>query len=449
VSQMLVFFMFVAHWVGSGWWALGVAPYNVSPSGNPTGTTWVVRANVCPSERNESSTAGYCLEMPDGETVEFWQKYMSSLYWSLTTLIKTPWVHPDTVGEKAVASIIVVFGAILFAAILGNITAMINSSDKSNAQLRDIMSTLHRLIGKYEVPTKLQKRVFMYVQTQWSTTKGLDNQRILAKVPPALRGDILEAIHADLIQTSPLFQGVSSECVRVILSKLRSEVCLAKETLIAGSQLCNEVYLLVRGVLQVQLDEGKPGGGGKGGARTFVEARVMVHHKKRSLASRKREKNMSSGTLDYALNKDPRNREAFKSSWETAVPRKLRLIMQLQQGPGTQQGGGKRRPQQRESGPPPPKRPRKAGASDAGRREEHAAAPARSQPGMARPQQQPPQPQPQPQPQQRKRLQQPAAPKATPSFKKCEKVRFGETNDRPPELLLIGKLGAKLAERKR
>ena len=273
VSQMLVFFMFVAHWVGSGWWALGVAPYNVSPDGNPTGTTWVVRANVCPSERNETDDDGgaYCERMPDGSPVEFWQKYMSSLYWSLTTLIKTPWVHPDTVGEKAVASIIVVFGAILFAAILGNITAMINSFDKSNAQLRDIMSTLHRLIGKYDVPTKLQKRVFMYVQTQWSTTKGLDNQRILAKVPPALRGDILEAIHDDLIKTSPIFVGVSSECVRVILSKLRSEVCLAKETLIAGGQLCNEVYLLVRGVLQVQLDAdgekgaAKAGGGGGGG----------------------------------------------------------------------------------------------------------------------------------------------------------------------------------------
>ena len=98
-----------------------------------------------------TTSGGYNLGLP----------YMSSLYWSLTTLIKTPWVHPDTILEKVVASVIVVVGAILFAAILGNITAMINSFDKSNAQLRDIMSTLHRLIGKYDVPAKLQKRVFM------------------------------------------------------------------------------------------------------------------------------------------------------------------------------------------------------------------------------------------------------------------------------------------------
>ena len=42
-----------------------------------------------------------------------------------------------------------------------------------------------------------------------------------------------------------------------MLSKLRSEVCLAKETLLAPGQLCSELYLLVRGVLQVQPgDEG-------------------------------------------------------------------------------------------------------------------------------------------------------------------------------------------------
>jgi hypothetical protein len=170
---------------------------------------------VCPPDDGSqaSNISGsldrYCEDAP------IMQRLMSSLYWSLTTLIKTPWVHPDTIVEKAFASLIVVAGAIVFAAILGNITAMINSFDKSNAQLRDIMSTLHRLIGKYEVPAKLQKRVFMYVQTQWSTTKGLDNQRILLKIPPALRGDILESIYADLVQTSPIFSKVSHECVRV------------------------------------------------------------------------------------------------------------------------------------------------------------------------------------------------------------------------------------------
>jgi len=262
VSQMLWAFLIFAHLVGSLWWSIGVAEFNTATAvGRPTGTSWVVRVGV--DACNDDPTAAYNASSASTcDSSELGMEYMSSLYWSLTTLIKTPWVHPDTILEKVWASLIVVVGAIMFAAILGNITAMINSFDKSNAQLRDIMSTLHRLIGKYDVPAKLQKRVFMYVQTQWSTTKGLDNQRILSKLPPALRGDILEAINDDLVKQSPIFQRVSHECVRVMLSKLRSEVCLAKETLLAPGQLCNEVYLLVRGVLQ-----GQPGDDEKEGAK--------------------------------------------------------------------------------------------------------------------------------------------------------------------------------------
>jgi hypothetical protein len=269
VSQMLLLFLVFAHVVGSLWWSIGAADFNKqSFAGRPTGTSWVIRAGVDSGVDPASCMVNGTMTPGCAGTSALGLEYMSSLYWSLTTLIKTPWVHPDTILEKVWASFIVVVGAIIFAAILGNITAMINSFDKSNAQLRDIMSTLHRLIGKYDVPAKLQKRVFMYVQTQWSTTKGLDNQRILSKLPPALRGDILEAINDDLVKQSPIFQRVSHECVRVMLSKLRSEVCLAKETLLAPGQLCSEVYLLVRGVLQGQpADDDKAGGKGGGGGK--------------------------------------------------------------------------------------------------------------------------------------------------------------------------------------
>jgi len=268
VLEMLGFFLLFAHVVGSLWWAIGVASFNRNDEdemfGRPRGSSWVIRSHVCYPEdayppRNGSSIDMYC----SSESIEM--RLMSATYWSLTALIKTPWVHPDTVIEKAFATLNVVVGAVVFAAILGNITAMINSFDKSNAQLREVMATLNRLIGKYEVPSKLQKRVFMYVQTQWATTKGLKTNQILAKMPPALRGDILEAIYADVVQNSAMFSRVSQECVRVMLGKLRGEMCLPKETLLNSSQICNEVFVLQRGVLQVQ--PGDSGGGKKGGAK--------------------------------------------------------------------------------------------------------------------------------------------------------------------------------------
>ena len=87
------------------------------------------------------------------------QQYWSSFYWSLTTLMKTPWVGPDTVAEKVYASFCVVFGAVLFATLLANVTAMVSSYDKYQAELRDRMTTLRNFSAFRRVPSALQRRM--------------------------------------------------------------------------------------------------------------------------------------------------------------------------------------------------------------------------------------------------------------------------------------------------
>jgi len=262
VSQIIWFFMIGAHIVGCIWWSIGVSDFNNEYATSlPPGSSWVVREKLrglleC---NGTDGTEFPCSDQQSALGIN----YMSTFYWALTTLIKTPYVHPDTVVEITYASIAVVLGAVTFAAILGNITAMINSFDKGNAQLREVINTLERLINKYDVPKSLHQRVIQYVQTHWSTSKGIDNQRILAKLPPPLRGDILEQINSDLVQFSPLFQTASHECVRVLLSKLRSDVVLSKENLLTKGQLCIDLFILVRGAMHVNKPSDTEGDGKK------------------------------------------------------------------------------------------------------------------------------------------------------------------------------------------
>ena len=54
----------------------------------------------------------------DIDMIDASQKYFSSFYWSLTTLVKTPWIGPGPIPEKVLASVLVVAGAIIFAIIL-------------------------------------------------------------------------------------------------------------------------------------------------------------------------------------------------------------------------------------------------------------------------------------------------------------------------------------------
>ena len=49
--------------------------------------------------------------------------------------------------------------------------------------------------------------------------------------------------------------------------------------------------------------------------------------RKQSLASRKREKNMSGALLENAYHVDTKDVVPFKASWDTQVPRKMRQMM--------------------------------------------------------------------------------------------------------------------------
>jgi hypothetical protein len=185
----------------------------------------------------------------------------------------------------------------------------------------------------------------------------------------------------------------------------------------------------------------------------------MRHGKNRSLASRKREKNVSGAMLENVYQFDARQVEPFKASWETAVPRKMRLMMHAAKM--AQEGGGQHAPRHREDTGErrPSKKQRMAGArlqevphGPAPKPGGSAVQPARKKrvkqsgqqafdpdtdPPLPRLQmRQPPQ---QPEPMARKQARTEAGP---------SKARFGEVNAAPPELRIGGVLAKKASAQK-
>jgi len=161
----------------------------------------------------------------------------------------------------------------------------------------------------------------------------------------------------------------------------------------------------------------------------------MGKKRSRSLASRKKAKDMSMATEEHVFKHDMKRAEPPKASWETALPRKLRAIMHWQQV----ERGEKPKPRPREDKPRPIKQPVAVGASESlSKRGPYAGAPAVEQKKRKRTNDQSEAQQ--VQLQQHPAQQPPWRPKEGKSKPAVSKPRFGETNDQPPELVLIGQL---------
>ena len=118
-----------------------------------------------------------------------------------------------------------------------------------------------------QVPLVLQRKLMAYVDAEWSITNGLDDSSVLAQLPGQLRGNIVASIYKDSLLKAPLFSSCSLECAKSLLLRLQPEICLQKEVLIARDQLCQEIYLVMRGAMQVASNHG--GKARNGGALMF------------------------------------------------------------------------------------------------------------------------------------------------------------------------------------
>ena len=80
-------FLALAHWIACVWWWIGTSSFNfgyVNVDGEPI-SPWVFRMR----RTDRGFAAGYA-------HAGLAQQYWTCFYWSLTVLVKVPWVAPHT-----------------------------------------------------------------------------------------------------------------------------------------------------------------------------------------------------------------------------------------------------------------------------------------------------------------------------------------------------------------
>lgn len=287
-AQLIFVWFLIAHWTACAWFFIGKMGFqdaeHLECEGLPASnfTPWVVRipptgtlasgfsrtvylecVDECVATCANNCTRISCLAnstcddnnlnpdlsfyLPD----EVWNQWLTSFYWALTMLMKMPNVGPDTTFEKMYSCLIVVVGAIFFALLLGQVTTLIMVMAKSGTQLRDQLVTMATFASSRRVPSKMAKTMRDHLSAEWTVTKGMDMQILLADFPTQLRGDVLEMVFTPLIEVNPPFMRCSEQLRRAMLTLFRPSVALKKQVILAGRQFGATMYVLMKGTLQV------------------------------------------------------------------------------------------------------------------------------------------------------------------------------------------------------
>ena len=95
-------------------------------------------------------------------------------------------------------------------------------------------------------------------------TDGIDASGFLkgtCELPSAMRGEMFREMRRTVLSDSLLFRGVSTGCVSRLLAELVPQAVVKKAVLIKANDLCVEVFILLKGSLNVIVDPRAPGAG--------------------------------------------------------------------------------------------------------------------------------------------------------------------------------------------
>ncbi|PKA49049.1 Potassium channel AKT1 [Apostasia shenzhenica] len=152
--------------------------------------------------------------MPNFHSRSLWIRYVTSMYWSITTLTTVGYgdLHAENTREMIFDIIYMLFNLGLTAYIIGNMTNLVVHGTSRTRKFRDTIQAASGFAQRNQIPVRLQEQMLAHLCLKYRTdSEGLQQQETLDALPKAIQSSISHYLFYNLVQKVYLFQGVSAD----------------------------------------------------------------------------------------------------------------------------------------------------------------------------------------------------------------------------------------------
>ncbi|WOK95796.1 potassium channel AKT1-like [Canna indica] len=192
--------------------------------------------------------------MPDFHQRSLWLRYVTSMYWSITTLTSVGYgdLHPENTGEMIFDTFYMLFNLGLTAYLIGNMTNLVVHGTSRTRKYRDTIQAATGFAQRNRLPERLQDQMISHLSLKFRTdSEGLQQQETLDSLPKAIRSSISHYLFYPLVQKVYLFRGVSNDLLFQLVSEMKAEYYPPREDVILQNEAPTDFYILVTGTVEV------------------------------------------------------------------------------------------------------------------------------------------------------------------------------------------------------
>ncbi|KAF5725809.1 putative Potassium channel AKT1 [Tripterygium wilfordii] len=183
-----------------------------------------------------------------------WSRYVTSIYWSITTLTTVGYgdLHPVNTREMIFDIFFMLFNLGLTAYLIGNMTNLVVHGTSRTRRFRDTIQAASSFSHRNQLPPRLQDQMLAHLCLKFRTdSEGLQQQETLDSLPKAIRSSISHYLFYSLVDKVYLFRGVSNDLLFQLVSEMKAEYFPPKEDVILQNEAPTDFYVLVSGAVDL------------------------------------------------------------------------------------------------------------------------------------------------------------------------------------------------------
>ncbi|KAL5768942.1 hypothetical protein ACOSP7_015491 [Xanthoceras sorbifolium] len=183
-----------------------------------------------------------------------WIRYVTSMYWSITTLTTVGYgdLHPVNTREMIFDIFFMLFNLGLTAYLIGNMTNLVVHGTSRTRKFRDTIQAASSFAHRNQLPLRLQDQMLAHLCLKFRTdSEGLQQQETLDSLPKAIRSSISHYLFYSLMDKVYLFRGVSNDLLFQLVSEMKPEYFPPKEDVILQNEAPTDFYILVTGAVDL------------------------------------------------------------------------------------------------------------------------------------------------------------------------------------------------------
>ncbi|XP_035540462.1 potassium channel AKT2/3-like isoform X2 [Juglans regia] len=179
-------------------------------------------------------------------------RYISALYWSITTMTTVGYgdLHAVNTVEMIFIIFFMLFNLGLTAYIIGNMTNLVVEGTRRTMEFRNSIEAASNFVCRNRLPLRLREQILAYMCLRFKA-ESLNQQQLIEQLPKSIYTSICQHLFLPTVENVYLFKGISKETLFILVAKMKAEYIPPREDVVMQNEAPEDVYIIVSGQVEI------------------------------------------------------------------------------------------------------------------------------------------------------------------------------------------------------